>query len=96
MEEVLDLDQPSGTRKLKGANDVLAMGIASIIFFSIIGLALAGVAIYKAKMLKSEFEANPTYYAEKYLKRINAGRICALAGLGVKAILIIVLIIVVG
>ena len=45
MEEVLDQEELSGTRKLKGANDVLAMGIVSIIFVSIIGLGLAGAAL---------------------------------------------------
>ena len=92
MEEVLDLEQPSGTKKLKGANDVLAMGIASIIFVSIIGLGLAGAAWWKARELRFEYEDHPNVYAEKYMKRINAGKICVYIGLGVKAILLITII----
>lgn len=97
MEETLD--NLSFTIKpkedLSGAGGVLAMGIISIPFcMSLIGLILAIVTLTKSKQLISLYNEYPDNYTESSLKRVNAGRVCAivslsLLGLGIVLLLMI-------
>ena len=71
-DSILDLDDKMGTRKLEGAGSTLAMGIASIVFVSIIGVLLGIVTLVKANTVLSEYKSHPNLYAEKYYKYCNA------------------------
>ena len=95
-DNIPDLEKDMGTRKLEGAGSVLASGIASIIFVSIIGVLLGVITLVKANTVISEYNAHPNLYAEKYFKRANAGKICAIIGLIIKVVGIAVLLIALG
>lgn len=94
--DVLDQDDKKGTRKLSGSGSVLATGIISIIFVSIIGVLLAISTIIKANPQISEYERHPSLYDEKYYKRLKAGKYCAIAGLLLKLLALVILMAIFG
>ncbi len=97
MEETLD--NLSFTTKpkedLSGAGGILAMGIISIPFcMGLIGLILAIITLTKSKQMISLYNDYPNQYTESSLKKVKAGKVCAivslsLLGLGIFLILMI-------
>jgi Trk-type K+ transport system membrane component len=95
MSEELDSFQLQGDKKLPNESAVLVLGILSLvscIFYGIIGLILGIIAIVLHKKDKEIYNTNPNVY-ERSFKNSNAGKICAIIGVSLSSLFIIVLII---
>lgn len=71
-------------QSLPNATAVLILGILSIVTcccYGVIGLILGIIALVLAKKDKGLYNANPVAYTDGSLKNLNAGRICAIIGL---------------
>jgi hypothetical protein len=69
---------------LPNATIVLVLGILSILTcccYGIIGLVLGIVAMVLSKKDRAAYAANPGAYTEGSYKNLNAGRVCAIIGL---------------
>ena len=87
------IDSPYPKRKLPESNTIMWMGILStIIIGSILGLFLAIATIFKANATIREYKKHPKIYFEKSYKKVKAGKICAITGLLIRLILIIILV----
>ena len=70
------------TRNLEGAGGILAMGIISIPFcLGFFGIILAVFTLIKSGQAMAEFKKNPLLYTESSLKKVKAGRICAIVSI---------------
>lgn len=78
------------------SNTILILGIFSIViafccgFFAIAGLVLGIVALALAPKAIEMYNANPSMYTESSLKNINAGKICAIIGIVISGILMLI------
>jgi hypothetical protein len=80
---------------LPNATPVLVLGIISIIgscCYGIVGLICGIIALVLAKKSTTQYNANPSAYTVSSLKNVNAGRICAIIGLILSALYLIVVI----
>lgn len=71
-------------QSLPNATLVLVLGILSIVTcccYGIIGIILAIIALVLSKKDKFIYESNPNSYTESSYKNLKAGRICAIIGL---------------
>ena len=69
---------------LPNATIVLILGILSIVTcccYGVIGLILGIVALVLSKKDRTLYAANIAYYTESSFKNLNAGRVCAIIGL---------------
>ncbi|KQC02848.1 hypothetical protein AQF98_03895 [Pedobacter sp. Hv1] len=69
---------------LPNATIVLILGILSIVTcccYGVIGLILGIVALILSKKDRTLYAANVAYYTESSFKNLNAGRVCAIIGL---------------
>lgn len=69
---------------LPNATIVLILGILSIVTcccYGVIGLILGIVALVLSKKDRALYAANVAYYTEGSFKNLNAGRVCAIIGL---------------
>ncbi|MCY1503167.1 hypothetical protein D9M68_372850 [compost metagenome] len=77
---------------LPNATAVLVLGILSIVTcccYGVVGLILGIVALVLANKDRSVYLANPAFYTESSYKNLNAGRVCALIGLILAALVIL-------
>lgn len=100
MNEFDTIDQFSSTNKpkrdLDGAGSTLAMGIISIPFFGgFIGLILAILTLNRAKGALQLYNQEPDLYTESSMKKVKAGKTCAIVSLSMlgAALLIILLVV---
>jgi hypothetical protein len=78
---------------LPNATAVLVLGILSIVTcccYGVIGLILGIIALVLAKKDKALYNANPSVYTEGSFKNLNAGRICAIIGLVLNIIYLLI------
>jgi hypothetical protein len=81
---------------LPNANTILMLGIFSIVIafccglFAIVGLVLGIVALTLAPKAIEMYQANPSMYTESSLKNINAGKICAIIGIVISGLLMLI------
>ncbi|WP_379084414.1 CCC motif membrane protein [Pedobacter sp. UC225_65] len=71
-------------QSLPNATVVLILGILSIVTcccYGVIGLILGIVALILSKKDKALYLANMAYYTESSYKNLSAGRVCAIIGL---------------
>lgn len=90
---------PLGSTNLPNATLVLVFGILSIALcfcYGIFGLAFGIVALILAKKDKDLYQANPGMYSESSFKNLNAGRICAIIGMCLSALYLILIIVVIA
>ena len=78
--------------KLQGAGGALAMGIISIVLAGLIGIILAIITLSTTKRHIEAYQNDPGRYDESSYKQMNAGRICAIVGLCISALAIIIII----
>jgi hypothetical protein len=76
---------------LKGAGGILAMGILSIIFAGLIGLILAIITLSQSGRAISEYKMNPAAYTASSYSKVKAGRTCAIIGLCLLGLVILIL-----
>lgn len=74
---------------------ILVLGIVSIVgcfCYGIVGIICGIIALVLAKKSKALYEANPSMYIEATYKNLKSGRICAIIGLSLSAIYILIII----
>lgn len=77
---------------LEGSGGILAMGIISIPFFGgLIGLILSIVTLVKSGAAIKLYNMNPSKYTEKSIKRVRAGRVCAIISLSLLGLALLVI-----
>jgi len=84
---------------LPNATAVLILGILSIVTcccYGVVGLILGIVALVLAKKDKGLYLANPSVYTEGSYKNLNAGRICAIIGLVLNIIYLLMYIVLIA
>ena len=81
---------------LPGAGGILTMGILSIIFAGLIGLILAIIALSQSSRAIAEYRSNPTGYTASSYSKVKAGRICAIVGLCLLGLVLLILIVAFG
>ena len=97
MEESKPLDssiQPQ--QSLPNATGVLVLGILSIVFcfcYGIIGITLGIIGLIMANKAIKLYMASPETYTEGSYKNVKAGKVCAIVGLCLSSLWIVILII---
>lgn len=76
---------------LPNSTAILVLGILSIIFAGLIGIILAIIALSMSRNARHAYEDYPGEYTEASYSRVNAGRICAIVGLCLVAVLVSVI-----
>ncbi|RYG18123.1 MAG: DUF4190 domain-containing protein [Chitinophagaceae bacterium] len=83
---------------LPNATAVLILGILSIVTcccYGVIGTILAIVALVLSKKDRILYAANMSQYTESSYKNLNAGRVCAIIGLILSALVVLFYIIII-
>lgn len=92
-EEQNNTDVPTS---LPNSTAVLVMGILSIVFCwflgGIIGTILGIIALVLAAKSKSLYKAEPAKYSIESYKNLKAGYICAIIGLSLSALFLLIII----
>ena len=86
-------------QSVPNATTVLVLGILSIVTcccYGIIGLILGIVALVLSKKGKVLYNENPSLYTESPLKNLNAGRVCAIIGLVLNIIYLLIYIVLIA
>jgi len=81
---------------LPNATAVLVLGILSIVTcccYGVIGTILGVVALVLSKKDRALYAANMSFYTESSFKNLNAGRVCAIIGLILNIIYLVIAII---
>lgn len=84
---------------LPNATIVLILGILSIVTcccYGVIGLILGIVALVLSKKDRALYLANMAYYTEGSFKNLNAGRVCAIIGLILNILYLILMIVIIS
>ena len=82
-------------QSLPNATPVLVLGILSIVTcccYGIIGLILSIVALVLSKKDRAVYAANMSFYTESSFKNLNAGRVCAIVGLILNIIYLLIMV----
>lgn len=92
MENPQEPANPPVQQPLPNATAVLVLGILSILFgccFSIVGVIMGIIAVVLANKDMKLYRENPDLYTQSSYNNLNAGRITAIIGLVIGAILLI-------
>lgn len=82
-------------QSLPNATPVLVLGILSILTcccYGVIGLVLSIVALILSKKDRAMYAAHMSFYTESSFKNLNAGRVCAIVGLILNILCILLMI----
>ncbi len=79
---------------LPNSTAILVLGILSIIFAGLIGIILAIIALSMSRNARHAYEDYPGDYTQASYSRVNAGRICAIIGLSLVALLLIIILVI--
>jgi hypothetical protein len=98
METIENVKTPDSSEKipLQNSTAILVLGIFSIVtswccgFIAIVGLVLGIIALVLASKAISIYQENPEKYTESSFKNVNAGKICAIIGVVISGILILI------
>jgi hypothetical protein len=88
--------QAGGQKPLPNSTAVLVMGIISIVgcfCYGIVGLVLGIIALVLAAKDTSLYQQNPGMFSEVSYKNMKAGKVCAIIGLSLSALMFIIIII---
>ncbi|MBI2279909.1 MAG: hypothetical protein HYU68_04370 [Bacteroidetes bacterium] len=92
----MENQQINSQQVLPNATGVLVLGILSIVFcfcYGVIGIVLGIIAIVLANKANKLYLENPTNYSESSYKNMKAGKVCAIIGLCLSSLYLIVVII---
>ncbi|MEQ1799614.1 MAG: CCC motif membrane protein [Lacibacter sp.] len=84
------LNNPSEQRPLPNATAVLVLGILSIVVCFITGI----IALVMAKKEMALYNANPGMYTPASLSNIKTGRICAIIGIVLQGVAVLIYLII--
>jgi len=98
METIENVKSPESSQKipLQNSTAVLILGIFSIVtswccgFIAFVGLVLGIVALTLSSKAIAMYQENPGKYTEGSFKNVNAGKICAIIGIVISGILILI------
>jgi len=99
MSEILDTGTSAGrvgTEKLPNSTGVLVLGIISIVLCGLIGAICGIIALSMSSTATRVYDEDPMRYDEASFKQMKAGRVCAIIGLSLFGLFIIVLVAVLG
>ena len=94
--ETNDLKNEPVPIPLPNASTILMLGIFSIVIafccglFAMVGLILGIVALALAPKVIEMYNANPCKYTESSFKNVSAGKICAIIGVVVSGLLMLI------
>lgn len=86
-------------RALPNATPVLILGILSIVTcccYGVIGIILAIIALVLSKKDRALYAANMSLYTEGSFKNLNAGRVCAIIGLILNILLLLMVVVLIA
>lgn len=81
---------------LPNSNTILVLGILSIVFAGLIGIILAIIALSMWGNLRTLYQDYPQDYTAASYSRANAGRICAIVGLCLVGLILLIVLAVVA
>ena len=81
-----------GNKTLPSSGGILAMGIISIVLAGLIGVILAIIALSLSGKAEREYKTNPGEYREGSYKNMKAGKVCAIIGISISVLAIIIII----
>lgn len=88
--------QQFGQQSVPNSTAVLVLGIISIVgcfCYGIIGLILGIIALVLAGKGLKMYNENPSLYTVASLKNLKAGKVCAIVGLCLSAVYIVIIIV---
>lgn len=83
---------PAVKQKLPNSGGILTMGILSIVFAGGIGIILGIIALSLSGGAIGKYNANPELYTESSFKNAKAGKVCAIIGVSLAALVILIVI----
>lgn len=92
MEDIIDRpSKPVSQERFQNSGGILAMGILSIVFgFGLIGLILGIVTLSISSKHMTAYRMDPMRYDEQSFKQVKAGRTCAIVGLSLFGLAILI------
>jgi hypothetical protein len=88
----------NGQEQVPNANATLVLGILSIItcwLYGVPGIILGIIALYISGPGKIAFKNNPSLYSVASYNNLKAGRICAIIGLSISALFLLIFFIII-
>ncbi len=85
----------SPMQSLPNATAVLVLGIIAIVgacCYGVVGIICGIIALVLAKKDRMLYHATPGLYTESSYKNLNAGRICAIIGLSLSSIYLVIIV----
>jgi len=96
MEDLLDSNtthnKPLVQERLPNSGGIIAMGIISIVLAGLIGIILSIIVLSTTSRQVEAYRQDPSRYDESSYKQLNAGRICAIIGLCISGLAILIII----
>ncbi len=95
LESIGSFENQGGIKTVPNSTAVLVLGILSIVgcvCYGIIGLIMGIIALVLHQKDKELYQSNPSAYAESF-KNSKAGNVCAIIGVSLSAIYIIIVVI---
>lgn len=78
---------------LPNSSGVLVLGILSIVScwcYGFLGLIFGIIALVLASKGNKMYNENPSFYTESSYKNLNAGKVCAIIGLCISGIIVVI------
>ncbi|MDR1653113.1 MAG: DUF4190 domain-containing protein [Prevotellaceae bacterium] len=94
-----NFDQFTQKMELPNSKAILILGIVSIptcCCYGIVGIVCAIIALVMAKTANNLYQANPQDYLPSSYNNMNAGKICAIIGLALGAIFLIMYVVIIA
>lgn len=91
-----NFNQFGGQQPVPNSVGVLVLGILSIVFcwcYGILAVIMGIISIVLAGQGEKAYMANPQAYTQSSYKNLKAGKICAIVGLSLGAVYILILIV---
>lgn len=92
----MENQQLNSQQVLPNSTGVLVLGILSIVFcfcYGLIGLTLGIIALVMANKANKLYLENPHTYSESSFKNMKAGKVCAIIGVCLSSLYLVVIII---
>ena len=86
-------NQPSQKQILPNSSAVLVLGILSLVScwcYGFFGLVFGIISLVLAQKGKKMYDENPGLYTESSYKNLNAGKVCAIIGLSISGLVILI------
>ncbi len=95
-QQATSMANPFGQQQLPNATAILVLGIISIVgcfCYGLPGLVCGIIALVLSGKANALYKENPSLYTEASFKNMKAGKVCAIIGLSLSALTVIIVII---